>query len=184
VQDAEHERHVGGVVDGTPSPGFSVGGEPLAQDARYHQQDDEIGCDGAEPDVEGPVRREKGDDRIDDVRPLRQDLGHDVDDQEGQRAEGEGPVHGLGHHPVPGRHHDPVGGDQAEQHGTGEADERQHPGVVEHEMLRRRVDVPADLGQGQYGHDDDGGGDQRCRDLPRVVSSRSLCPRMHTLTTA
>jgi hypothetical protein len=42
----------------------------------------------------------------------------------------------------------------------------------------------ADLGDGQYGYDYDDGGDRDCDDLPHVVASRSLCPRMHTLTTA
>jgi hypothetical protein len=59
-----------------------VRGEPLAQNARYHEQDDEIGRDRTEPDVEGPVRREKGDDRVDDMRSLGQDLGDNVNDQE------------------------------------------------------------------------------------------------------
>jgi len=128
-----------------------VFGEPLAQDARYHEQDDEIRGDRAEPDVEGPVRREKGDDRVDDVRTLGQDLGDDVNDQERQRAEGEGTVHGLRHHPVAGRHHDAVRGHQAQQHRAGQADEREHPGVVQHESLRSCVNVTAGLGQDQHG---------------------------------
>ena len=171
-------------MDGPPAPGFSVFGEPLAHDARYHEQDDEIGGDRTEPDVEGPVRREKGDDRVDDVRPLGQDLGDDVNDQERQRAEGEGTVHGLRHHPVSGCHDDAVRGHQAQQHRTCQADEREHPGVVQHEPLRSCVNVTAGLGQDQHGYQDDDGGDQGGHDLPHVVASRSLCPRMHTLTTA
>ena len=61
---------------------------------------------------------------------------------------------------------------------------REHPGVVQHETLRSRVNLTAGLGQDQHGYQDGDGGDQGGHDLPHVVASRSLCPRMHTLTTA
>jgi hypothetical protein len=64
-----------------------VRGEPLAEDAGHHDQQDEIRRDRAEPDVEGPIWRQKGNERVDDVHPLSQDLGPDVDDEECQRAE-------------------------------------------------------------------------------------------------
>jgi hypothetical protein len=84
------------------------------------------------------------------VRPLGQDLGHDVDDEECQCAEREGAVHGLRHHPVSGRHEDPVGGQQSYHHRPGEGDEREHPGVEQHEMLRSGINVAAGLGDDQY----------------------------------
>jgi hypothetical protein len=152
-----------------------VFGEPLAHDARYHEQDDEIGGDRTEPDVEGPVRREKGDDRVDDVRPLGQDLGDDVNDQERQRAEGEGTVHGLRHHPVSGRHDDAVRGQQAQQHRTCQADEREHPGVVQHEALRSCVNLPAGLGRTSTATRTTISGDQGGRDLPRMWSPAAPC---------
>jgi hypothetical protein len=107
-----------------------------------------------------------------------------MDDQERQRAEREGTVHGLRHHAMSGRHDDAVGGHQPHQDRPGEADEREHPGVIEHEMLRGSIDGVTGLGHHQHEYDYHGGGDQGCHDLPRVVASRSLCPRMHTLTTA
>jgi hypothetical protein len=161
-----------------------VRGEPVAQDARYHKQHDEIRGDRAESDVERPVRRQEGNDRVDDMRPLGQDFGGDVDDEKGQRAERDGTVYGLGHHPVSGRHDDPVGGEQAHQHGSGQPDEREHSRVVQHEVLRRGVYDTAGRGDGQHDYDYGGSGDQGGHDLPLVVASRSLCPRMHTLTTA
>jgi hypothetical protein len=171
-------------VNGAPLPGPAVPGEPLAEDARYHKQDDQVRGDRAETDVEGPVRRQERNDGIDSMRSLRQDLGGDMDDQERQRAEREGAVHGLRHHPVSGRHDDAVGSYQAQQHRAGEADEREHSSVIQHEMLRGSIDGMAGLGADQHEYDYHGGGDQGGHDLRHVVASRSLCPRMHTLTTA
>jgi hypothetical protein len=87
-----------------------VRSEPFTDHARYNDQDDEVRRDGAETDVESPEWRQEGNERVDDVYPLGQDLRHDVDDEEGQRAEGHRPVHGLSHHPVSWRHDDPVSG--------------------------------------------------------------------------
>jgi hypothetical protein len=127
-----------------------VRGEPLPQDASHHEQDDEIRRNCAEPYVEGPVGRKEGNDRVDNVRPLGQNLGRDVNDEERQRTEREGTVHGLCHHPVPGRHDDPVGGQQAYHHRPGEGDEREHPGVEQHKVLCSSINVPAGLGGDQY----------------------------------
>jgi hypothetical protein len=51
---------------------------------------------------------------------------------------------------VSGRHDDAVGGYQAHQHRPGEADEGEHPGLVQHEMLRRSIDGVAGLGGDQH----------------------------------
>jgi hypothetical protein len=64
-------------------------------------------------------------------------------------------VHGLRHHPVARCHHDPVGGHQAEQDRSRQADEREHPGVVQHEPLCSCVDVVADRGERQHQDDHD-----------------------------
>jgi hypothetical protein len=64
-----------------------VRSEPFADNARYHEQHDEIRGDRAEPYIEGPEWREERNDSVDDVRSLRQDLGHDMDDEERQSAE-------------------------------------------------------------------------------------------------
>jgi hypothetical protein len=161
-----------------------VPGEPLADDAGHHQRQDEVRRDRAKSDIERPEWRKERNNSVDDVRSLREDLGDDVDDEERQRAEREGAMHGLRHHPVPGPHHDPVGGDQAEQHGPGQADESEHPGVVQHEALRSSVNDVTDLGERQHQDDHHDGGAQRRHDLRRVLPSRSLRPRMHTLTMA
>jgi hypothetical protein len=161
-----------------------VRGEPFAQDARYHKQQDEVGRDRAEPDVEGPKWRQERDKRVDDVHPLSQDLGDDMDNEEGERAERDGPVHGLCHHPVSGRHHGPVGGHQADHDRGGQPDEREHSRVEQHEMLRRGVDLVAGGGHHQHEEDNDGRGGRNAHDLPLVVSSRSVPARVHTLTAA
>ena len=158
--------------------------ESLAEDAGHDEQHDQVSGDRAEPDVKGPVWRQERNEGIDNVRTLGQDLGRDMDDQERQRAEREGTVHGLRHHPVSGCHDDAVGGQQAHEHRPGETDEREHPGVIQHEMLRSSIDGMAGLGADQHENDNHGDSDHGCHDLPHVVASRSLCPRMHTLTTA
>jgi hypothetical protein len=93
-----------------------VRGEPLAPDAAHGNEHNEIRRDRAEPDIKSPVWRQKWDERIDYVRPLRKNLGHDMDDQEGQCAERDGAVQGLGHHAVSRGHDDPVRGHQADAH--------------------------------------------------------------------
>jgi hypothetical protein len=84
------------------------------------------------------------------VHPLGQDLGDDVDDEECECAERDGPVHGLCHHPMSGCHHGPVSGYQADHDRSGEADEREHARVEQHEMLRRGVDVTPGRGHDQH----------------------------------
>jgi hypothetical protein len=64
-----------------------VRGEPLPEDAGDDDGQEEIRCDRAEPDVERPVGGKERNDRIDNVHSLREDLGHDVNDKECQRAE-------------------------------------------------------------------------------------------------
>jgi hypothetical protein len=161
-----------------------VRGEPFPEDARDHNEQDEVRRDGAESDVEGTEWRQEGNERVDDVHPLGQDLGHDVDDEEYQRAEGDRAVHGLSHHPVCWRHDDPVSGQEADHYRTGEADEREYPRVKEHEMLRGSINISTGLGHDQHEYDNDKYGDHGCHDLPHVVPSRSLRSRVHTLTTA
>jgi hypothetical protein len=107
-----------------------------------------------------------------------------MDDEKDQRAEREGTVNGLRHHPVTWRHDDPVGGHQAEQHRAGQPDQREHPGVIKHEVLRGGINDVTGPGQRQHGYEYGSGGDRDSDDLPPVVASRSLCPRVHTLTTA
>jgi hypothetical protein len=89
------------------------------------------------------------------VRSLRENLGHDVDNQKGQRTERDGAVHSLGHHPVSRGHEDPVRRHQADAHRRGQADEREDPGVVQHEMLRSSINVLPGLrhDQGEDDHD-------------------------------
>jgi hypothetical protein len=171
-------------VDGPPLPGLAVRGEPLAPDTAHDNEQNEIRRYRAKPDVKSPVWRQEGDDRIDYVRPLRENLGHDVDDQESQRAERDGAVHSLGHHPVSRGHDDPVRGQQADGHRGGQPDEREDPGVVEHEMLRSSIDVLPWLRHDQREGDHDRSGDQRCHDLRQVLANRSLRPRTQTLTAA
>jgi hypothetical protein len=118
------------------------------------------------------------------MRPLRENLGHDVDDQEGHRAERDSAVHGLGHHPVSRGHDDPVRGHQADGHRRGQPDEREDPGVIQHEMLRSSIDVLPWLRHDQSDSDHDDTGDQRRHDLRQVLANRSLRPRTHTLTAA
>jgi hypothetical protein len=153
-----------------------VRGEPFAQDARYDDQQDEVRCDGAEPDVEGPEWRKEGNERIDDVHPLGQDLGHDVDDEECQRTKGHRPVHGLSHHPVSRRHDNTVSGHQADHYRAGEADKREHPRVKQHEMLGGGINIMASLGHDQHEYDNDDGGSHGAHDLRQVVPNRSLRP--------
>jgi hypothetical protein len=171
-------------VNGPPAPGFAVRGEPFAEDARYHNQQDEVRGDGAESDVKGPEWRQEGNERVDDVHSLGEYLGHDVDDEECQRSEGDRPVHGLSHHPVSRLHDRPVGGHQAGQHRAGEADERENSRVKQHEMLGSSINVTAGLGHDQHKYDNDGRGDHGDHDLPQVIASRSMPSRVHTLTTA
>jgi hypothetical protein len=161
-----------------------VPGEPFAEDARYHNQHDEIRRDCAETNVESPEWRQEGNERIDDVYPLGQDLGHDVDDEKSQRAEGDRTVHGLSHHPVSWRHDYPVSGHQADQHRTSQADEREYPRVIQHEMLRSGIDVTAGCGHDQHEYDNYGCGDHGRHDRPGVIPSRPPRSRMHTLTAA
>jgi hypothetical protein len=161
-----------------------VHGEPFAENARYHNQQDEVRRDGAESDVKGPEWRQEGNERIDGVHPLGEDLGHDVDDEECQGTEGGRTVHGLSHHPVSRRHDDPVSSHQADHHRSGEADERENSRVKQHEMLRSSINVTASLGHDQHEYDNDGRGDHGDHDLPQVVTSRSMPSRVHTLTTA
>ncbi len=115
---------------------------------------------------------------------LREDLGHDVDDQEGQRAERHGPVYRLGHHPVTGGHDDAVRRHQADTDRRGQPDEREHPGVEQHEMLRSSINVLPWLGHDQSEDDHDEPGDHRRHDLRQVLANRSLRPRTHTLAAA
>jgi hypothetical protein len=171
-------------VNGPPAPGLAVPGEPFAEDARYHNQHDEIRRDCAETDVESPERRQEGNERIDDVHPLGQDLGHDMDDEKCQRAEGDRTVHGLSHHPVSWCHYDPVSGHQADHYRTGQADEREYPRVKQHEVLRSSIDVTAGCGHDQDEYENDSCRDHGYRDRPRVVPSRPPRSRVHTLTTA
>jgi hypothetical protein len=161
-----------------------VRSEPLTEDARHDNEQNEIRCDRAEPDVKSPVRRQEWYERIYYVSPLREDLGHDVDDQERECAERHRPVHGLGHHPVSRGHDDPVGGQQADADRGGQPDEREHPRVEQHEMLRSSIDVLPGLGhdQGQGDHHD--ADDQRRHDLRQVLANRSLRPRTHPLAAA
>jgi hypothetical protein len=161
-----------------------VRSEPFTENARYYNQDDEVRRDGAETDVESPEWRQEGNERVDDVYPLGQDLRHDVDDEKGQRAEGNRPVHGLSHHPVSWRHDDPVSGHEADQHRTGQADQREYPGVKQHETLSASINRTAGRGHDQHEYDNDGRGDHGRHDRPRVVPSRAPRSRMHTLTTA
>jgi hypothetical protein len=64
-----------------------VRGEPLAQDAAHHDQQDEIRRDRAESDVKSAEWRQERNKCVDNMYPLRQDLGHDVYDEECKRAE-------------------------------------------------------------------------------------------------
>jgi hypothetical protein len=171
-------------VNGPPAPGVAVRGEPFAEDARYRNQQDEIRRDRTETDVESPEWRQEGNERINDVHPLGQDLGHDVDDEKYQRAEGDRPVDGLSHHPVSWLHHDTVSGEQADHYRGGQAEKREYPGVEKHETLRSSIDVTAGGGHDQDEYDNDGDGDHGCHDRPRVVPSPPPRSRMHTLTTA
>jgi hypothetical protein len=98
-------------VDRPPFPRVGLGSEPLAEDARYDDQEDEVRSDRPQADVEGPERRQERYERVDDVHPLREDLGGDVDDQERERAEGYDPVCRLDENPVPRAEDHPVGGD-------------------------------------------------------------------------
>jgi hypothetical protein len=116
------------------------------------------------------------------VDPLREDLGHDVDNQEGQRAERHGPVHGLGHHPAAWGHDDAVGRHQADTDRRGQPDEREHPGVEQHKTLRSSIDVLPWLGHDQGEGDHDEARDQRRHDLRQVLANRSPRARTHALT--
>jgi hypothetical protein len=101
-------------VDRPPFPRVAVCGEPLADDARYNDQDDEVGSDRPQPDVEGPEGRQERDERVQHVHPLGQYLRDDVDDQEREGSEGSRAVRRLDEHPVPRAEHHAVGGDEAE----------------------------------------------------------------------
>ena len=87
-------------------------------------------------------------------------------------------MHGLRHHPVAGCHDDPVGGQQAQQHRTCQADEREHPGVVQHEVLRGGVDDGRPW-SGQHGHEDDDGGDQDGRSSACGRQPLPVSPNAH-----
>jgi hypothetical protein len=116
--------------------------------------------------------------------PLRENLGHDVDNQEGQGAKGNCPMSGLGHHPVSRGHDNPVGRDQTDGHRCSQPDEREHPGVEQHEVLRSRINVPAGLGHDQSEDDHGDAGDQRHHNLRKVLANCSLCSGVHTLAAA
>src|SRR5277367_2198809 len=128
-------------MNSSPAPGFTVRSEPLTNNARYDEQQNEVRSYGAEPDVKGTKWRKEGHERVDHVHPLRQDLGRDVHDEEGQRTEGDSTVHGLGHDPVPGGKDHPVGRDQAGSDRRGQPDKREYARVVEHEVLSRGIDT-------------------------------------------
>jgi hypothetical protein len=157
-------------VDHPPLPHAAIGGEPLAEDARYNYQDDEVGGDGPEADVEGPERRQERYERVQHVRPLRQDLRDDVDDQERQRAEGDRPVRRLNEDPVPGAEHHAVGGDEAEADRRAQPDQRENARVEEHEVLHGRVNPVAHAGQGQERKDDGHSADGEAIYLPGMLS--------------
>jgi hypothetical protein len=118
------------------------------------------------------------------VRPLREDLGHDVDDQESQCAKGHRPVRGLRHHPVSRSHDDPVRCHQADGDGSRQPDEREHPGIEQHETLRSSVNSPALLGHDQAEDNHGQAGNQRGRDFRHVLANRALRPRTHPLAAA
>ncbi|MDQ2812989.1 MAG: hypothetical protein M3Z75_14215 [Actinomycetota bacterium] len=159
-------------------------GEPFAEDARYYNQQDEIRRDGAESDVKGPEWRQERNERVDDVYPLGEDLGHDVDDQECQRTEGDRTVYSLRHHPVSWPHNHPVSGYEADQHRAGEADECENSRIKQHEMLGSSINVMASRGHDQHRKDKDSHRDHGGHDLALVIAGRPMPSRVHTLTTA
>ena len=182
VPDAEHERGVGGVVNRPPPPSAAVRIEPTAHDARYNEQDDEVGGDRAEADVEGAERRQERNHRVEHVDALREDLGDDVDDQEGNRAEGRGPVGRLREHPVPCVQEHAVGRDEPEPGRRAQRDKREDASVEQHEVLRGGVNYMTDAGQRQERHDDDDAGDCGGVDLGRVLGRHASSGRTCMLT--
>jgi hypothetical protein len=80
-------------------------------------------------------------------------LGHDVNEQEAHRAEGDGAVHGLGNDPAARGHDDAVGREQAHAHRRGEPDKREDSRIKEQEMHECHIDgVPGPVYSGDYQH--------------------------------
>src|ERR1700684_4396623 len=99
------------------------------------------------PMVKGAEWRQERDHRVDHVDALRQDLGDDVDDQEGHRAERGRPVSRLYEHPVTRVKEHSVSGDKSETDGRTQSDKRENACVKQHEMLSSGVDNMTSTGQ-------------------------------------
>jgi hypothetical protein len=161
-----------------------VSGEPFPHNPRYSEQNDDIGGDRPQADIEGTERRQEGHRGVDDMHTLRQDLGHDVDDQERERAEGRGPVSRLHEDPVTGVQDHPVGGDESESDRRAQRDQREYAGVEEHEVLDSQVKHVTGTGQGQERDDDGRSGDRHAEYLARVLGNGPAGRRASALTAA
>jgi hypothetical protein len=133
-------------VDCPPLPRIAVCAEPFAEDARYNDQDDEVGSYRPQADVEGPEGRQERDERVQHVHPLGQYLRDDVDGQEREGSEGSGAVRRLNEDPVRRAEHHAVGSDEAEADRGAQRDQREHARVKEHEVLHGCVDHVARAG--------------------------------------
>jgi hypothetical protein len=171
-------------VDRAPLPRFAVSGEPVAEDARYNNQDDEVGGDRPEADVEGPERRQERNERVQHVHPLGQYLRDDVDGQEREGGEGGSAVRRLNEDPVPRAEHHAVGGDQAEADRGAQGDQREHARVKEHEVLHGGVNHVARAGEGQERQDGDRAANCDAIDLPGMFGDRAAGRATSMLTAA
>ena len=120
--------------------------EPAARDPGDDQDHDEVRCDRAEADVEAAPLREERHERVDHVRPVREDLEHDVRDEERESAERDGTVHGLGDDPVARGHHDTVRGHDPDADRRCQRDQCEHARVEQHEVLGGEEDIAPSRG--------------------------------------
>jgi hypothetical protein len=118
------------------------------------------------------------------MRALREDFCDYVDDQESDRAEGDSTVRRLNEYPVAGVEYDAVGGDQAKTHRGAQRDEREDAGIVQHKVLRSRVDHMTNAGQRQEGDDYDDSADRDGIYLRRVFGCHTTGGRTSLLTAA
>ena len=102
---------------------------------------DEVRCDRAEADIEAAPLREERHERVDHVGPVREDLEHDVGDEERESAERDGTVHGLGDDPVARGHHDTVRGHDPDADRRCQRDQCEHARVEQHEVLGGEEDI-------------------------------------------
>jgi hypothetical protein len=184
MPDAEHERYVGRVVDRTPAPGFAVRSEPLPQDPRYNKQHHEIGGDGAKAYVEGAERRKERHDSVERVHALGEDLGGDMDYQEGHGAERSGTMRRLDEDPVTRVQDHAIGRDQSERDGCAQRYQREDAGVVEHEVLGSGIDDVSCAGQRQERDDSDHARYSDAIELGGVLGDRAARGRAGDLTAA